>query len=213
MLIENEFTVKRPLDEVWSYLLDVERIAPCMPGAELTETVDDHTWNGKVNMAFGPVKMAFAGSVSMEERDDDAHRVALKAKGTEQKGKGAANATVTSWLEPIDGGTKVSMQADITLTGAAAQMSRGLLPEVSKRLTQQFADCLEESLVANASPAGAAARSEGAATPSEVAAAAPKPAPVAAKPVGGIRLGLAAIWSMIAGFFRKLFGGGAKATS
>ncbi len=157
MLIENEFTVKRPIDEVWSYLLDVEKIAPCMPGAELTETVDDHTWNGKVNMAFGPVKMAFAGSVSMEERDDAAHRVALKAKGTEQKGKGAANATVTSWLEPIDGGTKVSMQADITLTGAAAQMSRGLLPEVSKRLTQQFADCLEESLAANASPAAASA--------------------------------------------------------
>ncbi len=153
MLIENEFTVKRPVDEVWTYLLDVEKIAPCMPGAELTETVDDHTWNGRVNMAFGPVKMAFAGSVSMEDRDDAAHRVALKAKGTEQKGKGAANATVTSWLEPVDGGTKVSMQADITLTGAAAQMSRGLLPEVSKRLTQQFADCLEESLAANASPA------------------------------------------------------------
>ena len=214
MLIENEFTVKRPLDEVWSYLLDVEKIAPCMPGAELTETVDDHTWKGKVNMAFGPVKMAFAGSVSMEERDDAAHRVALKAKGTEQKGKGAANATVTSWLEPIDGGTKVSMQADITLTGAAAQMSRGLLPEVSKRLTQQFADCLEESLAANASPARRRRRrraSDGAGAGR--AAAPPKPAPVAAKPVGGIRLGLAAIWSIVAGFFRKLFGGGAKEAS
>ncbi|HUL86080.1 MAG TPA: SRPBCC family protein [Actinomycetota bacterium] len=218
MLIENEFTVKRPVDEVWSYLLDVERIAPCMPGAELTETIDDHTWNGKVNMAFGPVKMAFAGSVSMEERDDAAHRVALKAKGTEQKGKGAANATVTSWLEPIDGGTKVSMQADITLTGAAAQMSRGLLPEVSRRLTQQFADCLEESLAANASPAaaspaGASAPTDGVAASSEAAAAQKPGAPVAAKPVGGIRLGLAAIWSMIAGFFRKLFGGGAKEAS
>ena len=214
MLIENEFTVRRPLDEVWSYLLDVEKIAPCMPGAELTETVDDHTWKGKVNMAFGPVKMAFAGSVSMEERDDAAHRVALKAKGTEQKGKGAANATVTSWLEPIDGGTKVSMQADITLTGAAAQMSRGLLPEVSRRLTQQFADCLEESLAANASPvaAGGAAPSDETAVPAD-AAAAPKPAPVAAKPVGGIRLGLAAIWSMIVGFFRKLFGGGSTKRS
>ena len=153
-------------------------------------------------MAFGPVKMAFAGSVSMEERDDAAHRVALKAKGTEQKGKGAANATVTSWLEPIDGGTKVSMQADITLTGAAAQMSRGLLPEVSKRLTQQFADCLEESLAANASAPAATPAADGAAAPSDAtaapadAAAAPKPAPVAAKPVGGIRLGLAAIWSI-----------------
>ncbi|HTG47512.1 MAG TPA: SRPBCC family protein [Actinomycetota bacterium] len=216
MLIENGFTVQRPVDEVWNYLLDVERIAPCMPGAELTEVVDDHTWNGKVNMAFGPVKMSFAGSVSMEERDDAAHRVALKAKGTEQKGKGAANATVTSWLEPVDGGTKVSMQADITLTGAAAQLSRGLLPEVSKRLTQQFADCLEESLAANAT-ATAAAEGAGPAVEAGAAeappAAAPKPAPVAAKPVGGIRLGLAAIWSVIAGFFRRLFGGGSKPSS
>jgi len=220
MLIENEFTVRRPVDEVWSYLLDVEKIAPCMPGAELTETVDDHTWNGKVNMAFGPVKMSFAGSVSMQERDDAAHRVALKAKGTEQKGKGAANATVTSWLEPVDEGTKVSMQADITLTGAAAQLSRGLMPEVSRRLTQQFADCLEQSLAAEAGAPAAAApeaatasagtASAGTAAATPEAAAVPKPTPVVAKPVGGIRLGLAAIWSVIAGFFRKLFGGGSK---
>jgi carbon monoxide dehydrogenase subunit G len=217
MLIENEFTVKRPVDEVWSYLLDVEKIAPCMPGAELTETVDDHTWNGKVNMAFGPVKMSFAGSVSMQERDDAAHRVALKAKGTEQKGKGAANATVTSWLEAVDEGTKVSMQADITLTGAAAQLSRGLLPEVSRRLTQQFADCLEASLAANASVPGTpevAAASAGEDTaPSGTTPAPAAAAPVVAKPVGGIRLGLAAVWSMIAGFFRKLFGGGSKKPS
>ena len=90
--------------------------------------------------------MSFAGSVTMQERDDEAHRVKLVAKGTEQKGKGAANATVTSWLEEREGSTLVQMQADITLTGAAAQLSRGLLPEVSKRLTQQFADCLATTL-------------------------------------------------------------------
>jgi carbon monoxide dehydrogenase subunit G len=197
VLIENSFTVARPVGEVWDYLLDVERIAPCMPGAELTETVDDHTWKGKVNMKFGPVAMAFAGSVQMAERDDAAHRVVLSAKGTEQKGKGAATASVTSWLEPADAGTTVKMEADITLTGAVAQLSRGLLPEVSKRLTQQFADCLEANLGAVA--AGAA--DEGAEAPTAAAPAA------TAKPVGGIRLGLAATWGVIAGFFRKLFGG------
>ena len=198
MLIQNTFTVARPVDEVWAYLLDVEKIAPCMPGAELTETVDDHTWKGKVNIKFGPISMSFAGSVEMNERDDAAHRVVLQAKGMEQKGKGAATAGVTSWLEPADAGTTVRMEADITLTGAAAQLSRGLLPEVSKRLTQQFADCLEANL-------GAAATVAGAGSPATTAPAA------AANPVGGIRLGLGAIWAMIAGFFRRLFGGAATA--
>ncbi len=222
MLIENEFVVAADPDFLWRYLLDVERVAPCMPGAELTETIDDRHWKGKVNMKFGPISMSFAGTVSMEERDDATHSVQLVAKGMEAKGKGAANASVTSWLEPAaDGKTTVKMKADITLTGAAAQMSRGLLPEISKRLTQQFADCLQESMGAGqaattsadtATPGDAAAP---AATPAPAAAAAPQPepplpTPQAAKPVGGIRLGLIAVWSIIAGFFKRLFGGGSK---
>jgi carbon monoxide dehydrogenase subunit G len=202
MLIENEFTVAAPIDFLWSYLLDVEKIAPCMPGAELTEIVDDTNWKGKLNAKFGPVSMAFAGTVTIESRDDVAHRVVLSAKGMEQKGKGAANAKVTSWLEPGpgDGVTTVKMEADITLTGAAAQLSRGLLPEISKKLTQTFADCLQESMAAEQTT-----REGDAASPGVDAASAPAK-PVAAKPVGGIGLGIAAIWSIIANFFRKLFG-------
>lgn len=205
MLIENEFTVAAPMDRLWAHLLDVERIAPCMPGAELTETVDDRNWKGNLKAKFGPVTMAFAGSVSMDERDDEAHRVVLRARGMEQKGKGAAEATVTSWLEPgeADDETMVKMRADIVLSGAAAQLSRGLLPEISKKLTQQFADCLQASMTAAEAPVAAAARAEAgveAATPAP----APAPAP-AAKPVGGIRLGLSAIWAMIVSFFRRLF--------
>jgi len=192
MLIENAFTVKAPVDVLWSYLLDVEKIAPCMPGAELTEVVDDRNWKGKLNAKFGPVSLSFAGTVFMEERDDAAHRVALTAKGMEAKGKGAANARVTSWLEPgpSDDTTTVKMSADITLTGAAAQLSRGLLPEISKKLTQQFADCLEASMTAEGVEAAGAEAAR----------------PAAAKPVGGIGLGVSAVWSMISGFFRKLFG-------
>jgi uncharacterized protein len=207
MLIENAFTVAAGPGAVWAYLLDVERVAPCMPGAELTEAVDDRNWKGKVNVRFGPVTMAFAGSVAMQERDDEAHRVVLRAKGTEQKGKGAANAIVTSWLEPADdGGTHVKMQADITLTGAAAQLSRGLLPEISKKLTQQFADCLQAGM--DGAPAGddeahlepaQPPPPEGAPFPHPVA---PHPAP---KPVGGIGLGLSAVLSAIVGFIRRLF--------
>jgi carbon monoxide dehydrogenase subunit G len=135
MQIENTFTVAAPAETLWHYLLDVEKIAPCMPGAELTEVVDDRHWKGKLNAKFGPVGMSFAGTVEMTERDDAAHRVVLSAKGMEQKGKGAANASVTSWLEPGPAAdeTTVKMTADITLTGAAAQLSRGLLPEISKK--------------------------------------------------------------------------------
>ena len=199
MEIENEFDVPAPIDHVWTYLLDVERVAPCMPGAELTEVIDDHTWKGKVNMKLGPVSLAFAGTVTMQERDDQAKRIVLAAKGMEQKGKGAANASVTSWLEQGDGVTNVKMRADIHLTGTVAQLSRGLLPEVSRKLTQQFADCLLQSM-------GAAEVRATESADLAAAAAAPVEATARAKPIGGIRLGLAAVWASIKGFFRRLFG-------
>lgn len=218
MEIENEFTMKSPIDRLWATLLDVEKIAPCMPGAELTETIDERSWKGKVNMKLGPVSLSFAGTVAIEERDDAEHRVVLHAKGMEQKGKGAANAVVTSWLEPGAEDTTVKMRAEIHLTGSVAQLSRGLLPEVSKRLTQQFADCLQGTMEAEEEAAAPAPTEAAAAAPAErevVAAATPAsaatPSPprpaVKAKPISGIRLGLAAIWAAIVGFFKRLFGG------
>ena len=200
MLIEDTFTVRTPVDRLWAFIQDVERIAPCMPGAELTEVVDDRTWKGKVHVKFGPVQMAFAGTVVMEERDDTAHRAKLSAKGTEQRGKGVASAKVESWLEPAgDEGTTVHIRSDLTITGAAAQLSRGLLPEVSKLLTKQFAECLEATLNAESDDApdadDAARRAEA------------EPAPAATpKAVGGFGLGLRALWASIKRFFSRLFG-------
>lgn len=203
MLIENEFEVPATLETAWQYLIDVERVAPCAPGAELTEVVDEHTWKGKINMKLGPIALSFAGTVTIAERDDANHRVVLKAQGQEQKGKGAASASVTSWLEPSgsDGATTVKMQADITLTGTVAQLSRGLLPDVSARLTEQFAECLRESMTAEqaaASPAGPEAAAPGGATP--------PPAPTGPHAIGGIRLGFYAIVKAIGRFFSRLFG-------
>ena len=192
MLIENEFQVPATIDRAWAYLLDVEAIAPCAPGAELTEVVDDHTWKGKINLKLGPIALSFAGTVTVAERDESNHRVVLKAQGQEQKGKGAANATVTSWLEPAgaDGATKVKMHADITLTGTVAQLSRGLLPDVSARLTNQFADCLRDHLTATQG------------VPAAASSASPQPP----EAIGGIRLGLYAIVRAIGRFFGRLFG-------
>ena len=212
MLIGDSFTVHTPVERLWAFLQDVERIAPCMPGAELTETVDDHTWKGRVHVKFGPVQMTFSGTVTMDERDDDAHRAKLSAKGTEQRGKGAASARVESWLEPAgDDGTRVNIRSDITITGAAAQLSRGLLPDVSKLLTKKFADCLQSTLeqegaVATPNAAGATASaedSEPSPSPAPESTLRPAPKPQA---VGGIGLGLRALWSAIKRFFAKLFG-------
>jgi carbon monoxide dehydrogenase subunit G len=197
--ISNEFDVRAPIDAVWSYLLDVDKVAPCMPGAQLTETIDDRNWKGRVTVKFGPVSLAFAGTVTMQDRDDDAHRIVLRASGTEQRGKGAANATVASTLEADGAGTKVRMRADVTLTGAVAQLSRGLLPDVSSKLTQQFAECLRLSMANEAASVSAP----------EVTEASPDVLPVPPKqaaPVGGLRLGLSAIVTGIIRWFRKLFG-------
>ena len=210
MLIEDSFTVRTPVDRLWAFIQDVEGIAPCMPGAELTEVVDDRTWKGKVHMKFGPVQMAFSGTVMMEERDDVAHRATLSAKGTEQRGKGVANAKVESWLEPAgDDGSTVHIRSDITITGAAAQLSRGLLPEVSKLLTKQFADCLESKLNEETSSAdppivdatlGKTTTDESTPAPGDPA---PRTTPQA---VGGLGLGLRALWTAIKRWFSRLFG-------
>jgi carbon monoxide dehydrogenase subunit G len=203
VLVDNEFTSPAPVEHLWAYLLDVERVAPCLPGAELTETIDDRNWKGKVLMKLGPVSLSFAGSVAMDERDDVGHRVVLHAKGMEQKGKGAANAIVTSWLEPGEGVTTVKMRADITLTGAVAQLSRGLLPDISKKLTQQFADCLQASMAA----------SEAAVAPNGMDAAGSNPGanpggthPAPSGAIGGFRLGAWALVRAVRRFFGRLFG-------
>ena len=190
MLIENTFDVSAPIDQVWSYLLDVEKVVPCMPGAELTETIDERNWKGKVTIKLGPVSLAFAGKVTMEELDEAAHRAVLKASGMEQRGKGAASATITSTLEQSPEGTRVQIVQDLRVSGQAAQFSRGMMQDVSNRLTREFADCLQANMQAKdqADPGA-------------------EPVPMAtAKPVQGIRLGLGALWRAVLRFFSRLFG-------
>ena len=226
MLIDNEFRVAAAADRLWSHLLDVERIAPCLPGAELTEVVDDRTWRGRMKMKFGPVAMTFAGTVTMVDRDDDDHRVVLRANGTESKGKGAATAEVTSWLEPDGDETLVKMRADITLQGFVAQVSRGMLPDISAKLTQQFADCLRADMTAGETEEAAAsggdageraATSEGARKEPAAGAAPWAPQPEASGPtgaprasanghLGGIRLTIWALYRAAARAVRRLLG-------
>jgi hypothetical protein len=198
VLIQDGFEVPASVERTWTYLLDVEKVAACAPGAELTETVDERTWKGRINMKLGPVSLSFAGTVAMQERDDDARRVVLVAKGQETKGKGAASATVASWLEDLGGSTMVRIESDITLSGTVAQLSRGLLPDVSAKLTREFAECLRDRITAE--PAVEAAASPEA-VPAGAPAAGPRP-----EAIGGIRLGLWALWRAVVRFFARLLG-------
>lgn len=206
MLIEDSFTVRTPAERLWALMQDVEAIAPCLPGAELTEVVDERTWKGRVHVKVGPVQMAFVGTVVMDEVDDVARRARLSAKGTEQRGRGAARASVESWLEPADdGATTVTIRSDITVTGAAAQLSRGLLPEMSKLLTRQFAECLEAKLaeepIAATSDAAPGIGDRGEEKASSAPTASPTP-----RAVGAVGLGLRALWATIRRLVGRLLG-------
>jgi carbon monoxide dehydrogenase subunit G len=149
--IKDSFTVAAPPEQVWEFLLDVERVAPCMPGAELTEVIDDSTWGGRVKMKMGPVTMKYAGRVSRVERDDENRRMTLLAEGSEESGKGAASATVKAAVESTpEGGSQVTIVQELALSGAAAQFGGRMIADVSAHLTKQFAGNLSQQLAGTA---------------------------------------------------------------
>ncbi|QUC58451.1 SRPBCC family protein [Streptomyces sp. A2-16] len=145
MELHHEFTVPVPVDEAWRVLLDIERVAPCMPGASV-EDYDGKTVTGSVKVKVGPITVTYRGSAVFEEQDETAHRMVLSASGREIRGQGTARATVTGTLTGMDGGTAVSVRTDLAVTGRPAQFGRGVLAEVGDRLIGQFAGCLAERL-------------------------------------------------------------------
>ena len=197
--LENDITVPASVDDVWEFLLDPERVAPCMPGAELTEIVSDSQYKGKVKIKMGPVSLAFNGDVDIVERDDAAKRMVMKARGAELKGKGQANAMITSSLESTGSGTRMRISQDIDLSGPLAQYGRGMIQDVTGSLMDEFAGRIQADL----SRGKAAANGNGAA-----AAGYDSPGrPVKQKnSVSGFKLGWIAVKNGIARFFKKLFG-------
>ena len=151
MEFENSFNVGVPVDEAWAILTDVERIAPCMPGAELTEVIDENSFKGKVSVRLGPVALTFAGDARFEDRDDEGHSARVKAQGRDSKGRGGANANVDFRLIPAeDGSTRVEIRTDLQLSGSVAQYGRGvgMIKDVATQLIDRFADALHEQIVA-----------------------------------------------------------------
>jgi carbon monoxide dehydrogenase subunit G len=154
MKLENEFTVPAPIGQAWEVLLDVERVAPCLPGAAIEASEgDEHT--GTMTIRLGPITSRYRGTVKIEEADEQARRAVLRAQARDARG-GTAGATITSTMEEVDGGTRVRVETDMRVTGPAAQFGRGVMQDVSAKLMGQFADCLAEKMSAGTPPPGPA---------------------------------------------------------
>jgi uncharacterized protein len=182
--IESSFEVPVAPERAWDLLMDVPRVIPCMPGATLTETIDDSRWKAKMSVRLGPISLTFDTDVTREVADEAARRAVLSARAREARGRGAAQATIESTLAPLDDGTRVDVATDLTLTGAVAQYGRGIVEDVSQQLVTSFADCLRAQLVAAPEQAQAAVAAQ-------------------AKPVGGLRLGLGAVWRRLTRALRR----------
>jgi uncharacterized protein len=191
---DNSFEVPLPPAQAWPVLMDIQRVAPCMPGAELTEVVDDKTYKGRIGVRLGPVALTFAGTVTFEEIDNANHRARVKAQGTDAKGRGGANATASFRVEPAANGSKVLVHTDLALSGSVAQYGRGvgMIQATAAQIINQFAGNLKAQLAAM--PAAGA--------PDAVSSASPTPPP-AAKPISGFSLMAKVLWDAIVGLFRR----------
>nr|WP_207631106.1 MULTISPECIES: SRPBCC family protein [unclassified Actinopolyspora] len=153
--MEHEFTVPVPVDDAWQALLDLERVAPCMPGATL-KSVEGNEFSGSVKVKLGPVSLLYKGSGSFTSVDPEARRAVVDANGKDSRGNGTASATVSATLRPEGTSTAVHVDTDLKVTGKPAQLGRGLISDVAEKLINQFANCLAERLTGAESGQGAA---------------------------------------------------------
>jgi carbon monoxide dehydrogenase subunit G len=189
--IQERFVVRAPVDRVWAYLVDPRRVVTCLPGAELVEVVDERTFNGNVKVKAGPVTISYRGRVHLAEVDEASRRVEMVGEGRESTGTGAAKMTMESRLTALPGGeTEVVVRAEVDVVGRLVQLGRGMIEQVSHQLFQQFAECVRQTLEAEAAPGQVAAGP-----------------PPRAEAVRAIPLLFRALWASIAALFRRLFGG------
>jgi carbon monoxide dehydrogenase subunit G len=219
MEFDNSFDVPLSPAQAWAVLMDIRRIAPCMPGAALTEIVDAQNFRGKIAVRLGPVALAFAGRVQFEDIDEANHSARVKAQGADDKGRGSANATATFRIEPADIGSRVFIHTDLMLSGAVAQYGRGvgMIQATAAQIIGQFASKLRAQLERQPAaatpdvPSPPIVPERVAAPPDDAprpASARPSPPPEmpplpAAKPISGLTLLTRVIWQQV----RALFSG------
>ncbi len=184
MLISNDFEVGQPVEVVWRFFGDIPQVASCLPGAQLTDELGQDKYGGTVAVRMGPVKLQFAGTAEISERDEAAKRIVVNAAGSEQRGRGQANMIVTAVLSAAGRGTKVAVTQDLQLAGAAAQYGRGMISDVSSVLMRDFSANMANRITS-------AERGEA--------------VQAAAAPAGGLAIGLRAALMALRRVFRRFF--------
>ena len=188
MLIKNEFEVAEPVEKVWQFFENIPQVAACLPGAELTEDLGDGTYQGKVAVRMGPVRLQFAGTADITERDEAAKRVVVHASGADERGRGQASMVVTATLARAGRGTKVGVTQDLQLSGAAAQYGRGMISDVTAVLMRDFSSNMQDRIE----------RLDRGESAEQIAAA-------SAAPARGFTLGLRAALMALSRVFRRFF--------
>jgi uncharacterized protein len=207
--LEQSFEVRAPIERVWETLIDIERVAPCLPGAEITEAGDDGTYRGSFSLRLGPTTAAYRGELNLQEVDDEACRVVMLANGQDKRGQGGAKATIVSTLHEEGELTRVDVETDFTITGRLARFGRGgMIEDISNRLLKDFADCVQQRIEAPPAAEPNLIDAIAAATPEGAAAAPPATggvaAPTTTKPIGGFSLFFRALLDRL----RRAFGRG-----
>ncbi len=192
MQLENSFSVNAPPDRVFAYLLDINKVVGCVPGAELSEVVDPATFKGKV----GPITVAYNGTARITDRDDAARSAAIEAEGRETTGPGSARAKAVMKVDAEGSGSMVKISTDYSVAGRVAQFGRGVMEDVSRRIVNEMAACIKANVEGGEQHAAAVSGGS-------VSADAPAPAPVTARPVNAVPLFFQVLWEGI----RRLFGG------
>ncbi len=194
MQLENSFQVSAPPDEVFAYLLDINKVVGCVPGAELSEVVDESTFKGKVKVKVGPITVGYNGTARIADRSDAERSATLSAEGRETTGPGSARATAQMHVQTAGEGSLVTITTDYHVAGRVAQFGRGVMEDVSKRLIQEMANCIRANLEADEPAAddvtAAVTRSSG------------PTAPQTAKPVSALAL----FWHLVKVRVARLFG-------
>ena len=185
MKINNEFTVGVPVEQAWDIMLDLERIAPCLPGASVQESDGEGEYKGTMKVKIGPITANYKGTVKIEEADEANRRAVMKATGRDARGQGTASATITSTLQEEGDSTRVQVETDMHLTGRAAQFGRGIAQDVATKMLGQFADCLEREIGGGGAPEEPAAASTAPSGTSETSGNGAGSAEAAAPGVGG----------------------------
>jgi uncharacterized protein len=186
MLIKNDFEVAVPVDKVWRFFDDIPQVAACLPGTELTDELGDDKYAGKVAIRMGPVKLQFDGTAEIKERDDAHQRLVVDAAGADEKGRGQAAMLVTAQLVPTATGTRVHVEQDLQLSGAAAQYGRGMISDVTAVLMRDFAGNMQNRITAI----------DRGISPDEVG---------AARPASGLAIGGRAAWMALGRVARRFF--------